>query len=156
VLHRATGRIDAVAFLDFDQELLAPRYRAPEQALALLARAARLVRGRGGGRVLVQTRMPDDDVLDAAVHADPGRLVGSELERRAALRFPPATALAVVSGPAAPELVERLEQQPVELLGPDDGRWLVRTATSAELADAFAAAGRPAGRLRIEVDPLRI
>ena len=34
---------DAVAFLDFDQELLAPRYRAAEQALALLARAARLV-----------------------------------------------------------------------------------------------------------------
>jgi primosomal protein N' (replication factor Y) len=106
--------------------------------------------------VLVQTRMPDHEVLDAAVHADPGRLVPPELERRTALRFPPATAMAVVSGPAAPELVERLEQHPVELLGPDDGRWLVRTDTSAQLADAFAAAGRPAGRLRIEVDPLRI
>src|SRR5690606_3722 len=36
-------RADVVAFLDFDQELLAPRYRAAEQALGLLARAARVV-----------------------------------------------------------------------------------------------------------------
>src|SRR5262249_2840924 len=40
---------DVVAFLDFDQELLAPRYRAAEQALALLARAARLTGGRAAG-----------------------------------------------------------------------------------------------------------
>src|SRR5206468_1407426 len=51
VLHRVAGAA-AVAFLDFDQELLAPRYRAAEAALGLLARAARLVGGRstGGGR----------------------------------------------------------------------------------------------------------
>ncbi len=40
------GPLGAVAFLDFDQELLAPRYRAAEEALALLARASRLVGGR--------------------------------------------------------------------------------------------------------------
>ena len=38
-LHRVIDA-DAVAFLDFDQELLAPRYRAAEEAFALLARAA--------------------------------------------------------------------------------------------------------------------
>ena len=55
-LHRVIDA-DAVAFLDFDQELLAPRYRAAEEAFALLARAARLVGGRRpGSRVLVQTR----------------------------------------------------------------------------------------------------
>ena len=36
-------RADLVAFLDLDQELLASRYRAVEQALALVARAARVV-----------------------------------------------------------------------------------------------------------------
>ena len=67
VLHRVT-EADAVAFLDFDQELLAPRYRAVEEALALLARAARLVGGRRpGARVLVQTRVPNHEVLDAAL-----------------------------------------------------------------------------------------
>ena len=35
-LHRVT-ETDVVAFLDFDQELLAPRYRASEEAFALLA-----------------------------------------------------------------------------------------------------------------------
>ena len=39
VLHRVAGA-RSVAFLDFDQELLAPRYRAAEAALGMLARAA--------------------------------------------------------------------------------------------------------------------
>ena len=154
VLHRAR-RADAVAFLDFDQELLATRYRASEQALALLARAGRLVGGRrSGGRVLVQTRLPKHEVLDAALHGDPGRLSAVEADRRQALRFPPYAALAVVSGPAAPALVEQLTG--VELLGPDDGTWLVRAPDSTVLADAFGRTIRPPGRLRVEVDPLRV
>jgi len=89
VLHRS-DIADVVAFLDFDQELLAPRYRAAEEAFALLARAARLVGGRrGGGRILVQTRLPDHETIDAAVSADPSRLALVESARRAALRFPP-------------------------------------------------------------------
>ena len=156
VLHRS-GRADLVAFLDFDQELLATRYRAGEQALALLARAGRIVGGRrAGGRVLVQTRVPEHEVLAAAVHGDPDRLAVPERERRAALGFPPFRALAHVSGPAAPDLVERLDGSPLELLGAGDGTWLLRAPDHATLADALAAAGRPPGRLRIEVDPLRI
>jgi primosomal protein N' (replication factor Y) len=66
--------------------------------------------------------------------------------------------LARVSGPVAADLIERLGaiDAGVELLGPDDGAWLVRAADHITLADAFAAAGRPPGRLRVEVDPLRI
>ena len=37
VLHRVPAA-DVVAFLDIDAELLAPRYRAAEQAMALLVR----------------------------------------------------------------------------------------------------------------------
>ena len=37
---RRSGGVGAVAFLDFDQELLAPRYKAAEEALALLGRAS--------------------------------------------------------------------------------------------------------------------
>ncbi|MBW3649571.1 MAG: hypothetical protein KY458_03295 [Actinobacteria bacterium] len=154
VLHRVAVT-DVVVFLDFDQELTAPRYRATEQALALLARAARLVGGRGsGGRILVQTRLPRHEVLLAALHGDPTRVTSVEAIRRAELGFPPYRAMALVSGPSAPELVERL--QDVEVLGPDNGRWLLRADDPAALADALAGAGRPAGRLRVEVDPLRI
>ena len=92
----------AVAFVDFDQELLAPRYRAGEEALALLSRASRIVGGRRqGGRVLVQTRVPAHPVVEAALLADPGRLLMSEEPVRKALRLPPFAALALVSGPGA-------------------------------------------------------
>ena len=58
VLHRV-DRADVVAFLDFDRELLAPRYRAGEQAMALLTKAARLLgRRERGGRLMVQTFLP--------------------------------------------------------------------------------------------------
>ena len=71
---RQVDRADVVAFLDLDQELLAPRYRAAEESLGLLVRAARLVGGRaGGGRLLLQTRQPQHEVVQAALLADPGR-----------------------------------------------------------------------------------
>jgi primosomal protein N' (replication factor Y) len=78
---RRVDRADTVAFIEIDQELLAPRYRAAEQAMALLARAGRIVGGRAG-RLLLQTRVPRHDVIDAVLHADPGRLVEAELARR--------------------------------------------------------------------------
>ena len=158
VLHRL-DRAGVVAFLDFDQELMAPRYRAGEEALALLVRAGRLVGGRGdagSGRLLVQTRLPDHEVLDAARHADPGRMAVVEGARRAALRLPPETALARVSGEAAGAFVAEVGRQPeVEITGPAGDRWLVRAYDHRRLCDALAATPRPPGRLRVEVDPLR-
>jgi primosomal protein N' (replication factor Y) len=157
VLHQVDAA-DVVAFLDIDQELLAPRYRAADQALALLARAARLTGGRGGGgRLLAQTRVPRHEVLDAVLHADPGRLVAVEQPRRLALGFPPFAALAAVSGPAADVFLAALGRPAgVDVLGPADGRWLLRAPDHRTLCDALAATPRPPGRLRVEVDPLRI
>jgi primosomal protein N' (replication factor Y) len=165
VLHRVAGA-RVVAFLDFDQELMAPRYRAAEEALGLLARAARLVGGRDrGGRIVVQTRLPGHEAVDAALHADPGRLAVAESARRAALRFPPETALAVVSGAGAAAFVAGLDRVSrsegrsapgaVEVLGPAGDRWLVRAPDHRRLCDTLAAVRRPAGRLRVAVDPLR-
>jgi primosomal protein N' (replication factor Y) len=156
-LHRAV-RVDAVAFLDFDQSLTAPRYRAAEQAMALLVLAARLVGGRrSGGRVMVQTRVPDHEVIDAVLHADPARVTSGEAERRRLLGFPPFRALAAFAGPGAPEAAAALgDRLDVEVLGPQDGTYLVRSADQATLADALQAMPRPAARLRIEVDPLGV
>ena len=153
VLHRVPTA-EAVVFLDFDQELLAPRFRAGEHALALLARAARLVGGRQG-RILVQTRLPGHEVLDAAVRADPGRLAAAEGPRRAELRLPPEVALALVSGEAASEFVARLPPS-VETLGSGEGLWLARARDYRVLCDALASVPRPPGRLRVAVDPERV
>lgn len=158
VLHRV-DRADVVAFLDFDQELLAPRYRAVEQALALLARACRLVHrsGRSDARVLVQTRSPDHPVLVAARLADPGRLSDSEAVLRSALGFPPAVAMAVVSGAAAEVWIAAFgSPSGVVVQGPVDGAWRITAPDHETLCDAMAAVTRPPGRLRIEVDPLRL
>ncbi len=153
VLHRLE-RAAAVAFLEFDQELTAPRFRAAEQALALLARAGRLVGGRPG-RVLVQTRLADHEVLNAAVNADPGRLACAEAGRRQALKLPPYAAIAVLSGPCAGELAQSLRAGgQVEVAEVGTEQW-VRAGDRQTLADALAAAGRPAARVRVDVDPLR-
>ena len=44
----------------------------------------------------------------------------------------------------------------LEVLGPVDGRWLLRAADHQTLCAALAATPRPSGRVRIEVDPLRV
>jgi primosomal protein N' (replication factor Y) len=208
---RRVGASDVVAFLEFDQELVAPRFRAAEEALTLLARAARIVGGRRrGGRVLVQTRSPDHAALRAAVRADPDILSRAEADVRATLGLPPFRALATLRGPGAAELAAALAgvvpargpalgglpfeggsggasvgrgwvpSEPgraagmhgaapdldgggpgavptgVEVLGPADDRWVVRAGTIGIICDALAGAPRPAARVHVEVDPLRI
>lgn len=165
LLHRV-DRASTVIFLDLDSELFAPRHRAQEHALVLVARAARIVAGRqqqsgrsAHGRVYVQTRMPDHPVIQAAVLGDPTRLAEHEADVRATLRLPPTYALALLSGEAAPLWVEQLRlMQGIETGSPADGRYLVRAQSIDTLCDALAAvdAARPSGRVRIEVDPLRI
>ncbi len=155
------------AFLDFDQELLAPRYRAAEQALALLTRAARRVGPRtGDGRLLVQTRLPDHEVLEAARRADPTVVADAERPRREELGYPPFGALAEVRGEAAAVnvLIEGLhELDAVQVFGPTSAatglQALLHAPDDTILCDALALtapAARTEGRLRIAVDPLRV
>jgi primosomal protein N' (replication factor Y) len=156
-------RADAVAFLDLDQELLAPRYRAAEQALALVARAARVVAASGpagaraAGRLLLQTRSPEHEVVRAVVHADVSGVAAAEEARRRLLRFPPCSAMAEVSGASAAAFVTALgNPSGIEVVDAGGGRWWVRAPDHRALCDALAAVSRPPGRLRVEVDPLRI
>ena len=154
-----------VAFLDLDQELLAPRYRAAEQALALLARAARVVAasgpapGRAAGHLLLQTRLPDHEVVQAAVHADVaagGRRRSEPAASSSGSR--PCSAMAEVSGAAAPAFVDALGRADRRRGGGGGRRAAGGCAppTTARSATPWPRSRRPAGRLRIEVDPLRI
>lgn len=152
VLHRVRG-VDVVAFLDFDAELLAPRYRAAEQAMALLVRAGRLVgRRSGGGKVLVQTFVPDHEVIVSAQRAQPERVAESELARRRVLGLPPFRALAAVEGADAVEFATAVG---LEFATTTKGV-LIRAETWDELGHALAETPRPKGsRLRVAVDPPR-
>ncbi len=169
VLHRLPPGppVLLAAFLDFDQELLAPRYRAAEQALGLLARAARRVGPRaGGGRLLIQTRLPDHEVLEAARRADPTVVAAAERPRREELGYPPFGALAEVRGDAdaVTTLIAGLgELDDVDVFGPTSAatglQALLHAGDVEVLCDALALVApgaRAEGRLRIAVDPLRV
>ncbi len=171
-LHRVEGTraVRLVVFLEFDAELLAPRYRSAEQAIWLVVRAARLVGARGhgaggAGRVVIQTRVPDHEVLDALQRGDTSDLREADAERRRELRFPPFGGLAEISGGEASVALACAavsDDGPggVEVLGPDGARALLRAPSAPELADVLQrtnlSAARAAGRLRIDVDPLRV
>lgn len=155
---RANASFGVVAFLDFDQELLAMRQRAAQQAFGLIGLACRLVGPRAAkGRVLLQTRQPEHPAIQAAVHADPARFMSSELDLRRSMGWPPFAAQAEISGAVAPEFIARLGQPlGLEVRGPTDDRWLVRAPDAEALSQALADVDRPEGRMRIAVDPPRV
>lgn len=156
IFHRVDST-DLVAFLDFDQEILAPRYRAAEEAMSLIAQAARLVGPReSGGRILIQTRVPEHPVLQAAINADPGSVARIELEMRKQLRQPPEAHWAVISGSSAAEFVERLgNPDGLEVMNSNNKRWRIRSDDRQLMLELLSKVDRPTGRLRIEINPLR-
>jgi len=171
VLHRAAIRRRApvlVAYLDLDQELLAPRFRAATQAHWFVTRGAQLLaqQPRHASLLLVQTRMPEHVVVGALVDGAPDRVRASEAEYRATLGYPPFGAIAELQGDGAPmdtalDELRALDIQAggVQVFGPRDGRALVNAATADALADALRRVlpvARARGRLRAVVDPPRV
>ena len=160
VLHRVR-RASAVAFLDIDLHLLAPRVSATEETLAFLVRASRLVGPRGvegSARVLAQTRVPDHAVLRAGVLGEPSTLDAEEDAVREGAGLPPFSAVAIVSGALSEQYVADLtaaaDPEVVEIIPLADDRSLVRAPDHTALCDLLASVVRPPGRgLRIEVDP---
>jgi primosomal protein N' (replication factor Y) (superfamily II helicase) len=114
--------------LDADQTLRFPDFRAEERTFSLITQlAGRTGRGALGSRVLVQTLAPDARPIAFAVHHDADGFIADELERRAALRYPPyASLIRVVCSaedePLARETAEALHAElallPAAVLGP--------------------------------------
>jgi primosomal protein N' (replication factor Y) len=166
VLHRPDirrRRPTLVAYLDLDQELLAPRYRASAQALWLLVRGAQLLAGRPRAetRMLLQTRVPEHEVVRAAVAGRPEIVTEGEIARRRVLGYPPFGALAELGGDDAALRVAagELQSLAVRAYGPSDGRVLVHAGDWDALADALhrvLPAARAGGRVRVAVDPPRV
>jgi primosomal protein N' (replication factor Y) (superfamily II helicase) len=95
------GGVALAAVIDADTGLGLPDFRAEERTFQLLTQLA----GRSGrdapGRVLVQTFQPDARPIELAARHDVARFLTDELERRAALRYPPYRHLVriLVTGP---------------------------------------------------------
>ena len=114
--------------LDADATLRFPDFRAEERTFALVAQlAGRSGRGRRGGRVIVQALDPSARALELAARHDSETFIAGELERRAALGYPPHGHLIRVvcsstePGPehdAAGAVRERIAAAGVPVLGP--------------------------------------
>ena len=98
-----------------------------------------------GGRLLVQTFLPRHEVVQAALLADPGRLVGPERDRRRLLGLPPEAALAAISGTGSDEVAAALREIDGIDVGGADGRYTARAATWDALGRAITADPAPEG-----------
>ncbi len=109
--HHFAG-VALAAVVDADTGLSLPDFRAEERTFQLLTQLA----GRSGrdapGRVLIQTFQPDARPVELAARHDVGRFLAGELERRAALGYPPFRHLVrvVVAGPEPEAPVRALEE----------------------------------------------
>ncbi|MDA2945173.1 MAG: hypothetical protein O2925_05580 [Actinomycetota bacterium] len=154
ILHRVRSA-DTVVLLDIDAELFAPRFRAGQQVLGLVAKAAHVVGNRGrGGRIIIQTAHPEHRLLLALVAADPGAAGEAESATRQAFGLPPFGGFAIIEGAGAAEFASSL---PTSVrVGGEGDRLQVRAESALALSDALASAVRPTrGRLRVAVEPAR-
>jgi len=82
---------------DADSTLRFPDFRAEERTFSLVSQlAGRSGRSARGGRVLVQTLLPEAGCLQYAARHDAGSFLAEELKRREALAYPPFSELVEV------------------------------------------------------------
>ena len=100
--------------------------------------------------------MPRHDVVQAALHADPGRVNAVERERRSLLGLPPFAAYGEISGSGSDEFVASIPPTEGLVIVGGDGAYACRAPDWMVLGRAISAGTRPPGaRLRIAIDPPR-
>ena len=168
-LHRVRD-VDTVVFLDIDQEISAPRYRAAEITLSLVVHAARLVaRKRSGssiksdGLVMIQSMLADHALLRGLASHDLNEFVGEEMSRRKLMQLPPYGALAQVSGTGVDQVADILRSNVLlQVSATNKESVLVKSNNWGDLAnsisDALVAAstgGKKTLRTKTQIDPPR-
>ena len=151
-IFRLVRRTGVVVFVDFDQYLLGQRERARRDAIYAVAKAGRLVGSRrdGAGRVVLQTRRGDDDVLSAITSVDFEAISRHEVETAQLLELPPFRAVAEIGGAGGAHYAEALRDAGVEVIHMGD-RWCVTAESHAALRELLARAARPSGAMRLAI-----
>ncbi|MFW5923048.1 MAG: replication restart helicase PriA [Planctomycetota bacterium] len=82
--------VTTVGVVNSDVSLHLPDFRSRERTFQLLAQVAgRTGRGEAGGRVILQTFLPEDPSIQAAAEHDFERFAELELQTRRRLKYPP-------------------------------------------------------------------
>ena len=162
-LHRVRD-VDTVVFLDIDQEISAPRYRAAEITLTLVVHAARLVaRKTSGGIVMIQSMLADHALLRGLAAHDLDEYVDEEMSRRKLMQLPPYGALAQVSGTGVDQLADTLRSNVLlQVSATNKDSVLVKSNDWETLANSISDAlvtastrGKKTLRTKTQIDPPR-
>ncbi|MCL1597657.1 MAG: hypothetical protein M3094_00625, partial [Actinomycetia bacterium] len=157
--------VDLAVSVDIDGVAHAPNYRAAEDALRLHVRVAHLVRRGSGNRLLVQTAIPDQPVVDSLRSGNPEAFLEDLLAVRRRSGFPPygqLIALEVDTTIDARTEVTEILGGVATVLGPapqgDRVRWLIQ---GRDLSEARMRLRRLVGslrdrgaRVRVDADPI--
>jgi primosomal protein N' (replication factor Y) len=152
VLHRLDSA-DVVAFLDFDNEVFAPTYRAGEHAWTLLVHAARLLRGAKDPLIILQSNDATNPALARFAAPDPTAVIETETNARRMLGLPPFVSLARVDAGDASRALLGAPPLGIDVAANGEAGWLVRGADPVAFADFCAELRR--GQARVYVDPQR-
>jgi len=168
-LHRVRD-VDTVVFLDIDQEISAPRYRAAEITLTLVVHAARLVARKTSGQsktsdglVMIQSMLADHALLRGLAVHDLGEYVDEEMSRRKLMQLPPYGALAQVSGTGVDQLADILRSNVLlQVSATNKDSVLVKSTDwetlASSMSDALITAstrGKKTLRTKTQIDPPR-
>jgi len=156
--------VDIAAAVDIDGVMLAPHYRAGEDALRLVARLAGKVKPGAGNRCLVQTGVPGHAVIAALRGGHPLPFLRAELDRRSIEGFPPTGELIAIDVKNTPDGADGALREAVGdgVHGPapsgEGTRWLIQGSDLREpkirlrrLVQQWRDTG---ARVRVDVDPI--
>ena len=161
-----TGPVELAVIVDADGPLLAPHYRAAEDALRLMARVVAAAGHGRGRRAIVQTAMPGSPAIEALRRATPLAFLDAELPVRDSLGFPPSGELIALEIRDAPADADASLRSTVgdraTVLGPsernDEMRWLIqaRDLGPARISLRSLVHGWREGgtRVRVDADPI--
>ena len=157
--------IDLAVAVDVDGMSMAPTYRAAEDALRLLVRTANLLRPGRGNRLIVQTALPNQPVIETLRSGNAQTFLEIQTDERKRASFPPYGELIALEidrhldiGSAVPDALEGL----ATVLGPaamkDRDRWLIQgqdlTHARVALRTLVSSLRERGARVRIDADPI--
>lgn len=157
--------VDLAVALDADGMLLAPHYRASEDALRTLARMALATTPGRGRKALVQTTQPEHPVMNVLRAGRPMGFIEDELAERSAIGFPPVGALLALETDAPVESADpalRAAGAEATVLGPapfgSGHRWLFQgdnlDAVKLRLRTVVQTMRDGGSRVRVDADPV--
>ncbi len=128
--------VSVIAFVDIDSDLAIPGTRTRYECASQVISAKRAL--VDGGTLLIQTRQPENDFLRWVISEDPTEMLEKERAAREVFGLPPFGQTAQIGGASVEAAAELLRGCGLEVLGPKDGKYLVKSPTAPALIEELS------------------